>query len=478
MDSGGDKHLRNRKVHYSTNRTLHIATFNTRSLLSQERLTELECEVENIKWDVIGLSEVRRRGEQLITLKSGHNLYYAGEEDKSIGGTGFLIHKRHNANIVSLKKISTRVICLVLKLTARYNIKIIQIYAPTTSCDDEEVDSLYDDITTALTDKQTQYTIICGDFNAEIGMKQDTAETSLGNFGLPGRNERGEIMLDYLLQNNLFQMNSFYKKILNRRWTWQSPDGRTKNEIDYIITDKKRIVKDVTVLNRFSMGSDHRLVRAKVVIDIDKERHRMVKKRTDKRWKRPADIEGFQRTIDDRLAGCDANSNEDVNTLNDILTSAMLESQNKYCPKTQKEEKLSHSTRQMIQERRDLRSKGIVANNELKEANKKVAKAIRRDIRAFNTGHIQQTTEDNKSMRVMRRKLGIGKKHIIKLKTKQGITTTNREEILKTVEDFYQTLYTSQNEDTLNSSTKPDIVTVKKGVVNQGSEELPCITID
>ena len=39
--------------------------------------------------------------------------------------------------------------------------------------------------------------------------------------------------------------------------------------------------KDVTVLNGFSTGSDHRLVRAKVVIDTDKERHRMLKNKAN-----------------------------------------------------------------------------------------------------------------------------------------------------------------------------------------------------
>ena len=79
-------------------------------------------------------------------------------------------------------------------------------------------------------------------------------------------------------------------------------------------------------------------------------------------------------------------------------------------------------------------------------------------------------------MKIMRRKLGIGKKLIFKLNTKQGAITTNREEILKIVD--YHMLYTSQHNDTLNSGTEPDIVTAKKGIVNQGSEELPCITID
>lgn len=37
----------------------------------------------------------------------------------------------------------------------------------------------------------------------------------------------------------------------------------------------------------------------------------------------------------------------------------------------------------------------------------------------------------------MRRKFGIGKKHIFKIKTKHGVTTTNGENILRIVEDFY-----------------------------------------
>ena len=39
-------------------------------------------------------------------------------------------------------------------------------------------------------------------------------------------------------------------------------------------------------------------------------------------------------------------------------------------------------------------------------------------------------------------------------------------------------LYTSQYNHTRNSGTEPDIVTSIKRIVNQGSEKLPCITID
>lgn len=57
------------RVYQPTNKTnpssrtqiLNIVTHNARTLLAVENL-ELETEVEKIKWDVIVLSEVRRRG--------------------------------------------------------------------------------------------------------------------------------------------------------------------------------------------------------------------------------------------------------------------------------------------------------------------------------------------------------------------------------------------------------------------------------
>ena len=55
-------------------------------------------------------------------------------------------------------------------------------------------------------------------------------------------------------------MNTQFQKKAGRRWTWRSPDGNTKNEIDYIMTDKPGMVTDVTVINRVNIGSDHRMV--------------------------------------------------------------------------------------------------------------------------------------------------------------------------------------------------------------------------
>lgn len=57
-------------------------------------------------------------------------------------------------------------------------------------------------------------------------------------------------------------MNTFFNKKAQQKWTWINPDGI--NEIDFVITNKKEILYNV--LNKMSIGSDHRIVKANVVI--------------------------------------------------------------------------------------------------------------------------------------------------------------------------------------------------------------------
>lgn len=80
------------------------------------------------------------------------------------------------------------------------------------------------------------------------------------------RNERGNMLVDYMEINKLYSMNYFFQKKSQRKQTWISPDRATKNKTDNILTKEKGIVKDVTVLNPISIGSDPRLVRTNVKI--------------------------------------------------------------------------------------------------------------------------------------------------------------------------------------------------------------------
>ena len=66
------------------------------------RVQELEEEPKenNMKWDVIGVGEVRSKEEIFTTLQSGH-LLYNSEANNGQAGVGFLVKKmerQHNKN--------------------------------------------------------------------------------------------------------------------------------------------------------------------------------------------------------------------------------------------------------------------------------------------------------------------------------------------------------------------------------------------
>ena len=114
-----------------------------------------------------------------------------------------------------------------------------------------------------------------GDFNAKVG-RGEIGETCTGSYGIGTRNRRGDMLVEFAERHKFKIMNTFFKKRLNRRWTWISPNGATKNEIDYIMTDRPDIFLDVSVINSLNTGSDHRMVRGKARINTKFERAKMV----------------------------------------------------------------------------------------------------------------------------------------------------------------------------------------------------------
>ena len=135
-----------------------------------------------------------------------------------------------------------------------------------------------------ILEKQTHYTIVMGDFNAKVGGQTNTSERATGCFGLGQRNERGDTLVEWATSKNVKIMNTQFQKKAGRTWTRRSPDGHTRNEIDYIMTDKPSMVTDVTVINRINIGSDHRMVlMGSITLNTRAERRKLLNKNTRKR---------------------------------------------------------------------------------------------------------------------------------------------------------------------------------------------------
>ena len=106
-------------------------------------------------------------------------------------GIGFVVSKKWSPNIISSNFHSSRVGVLLLRLDSNKTIKIVQVYAPTSPSDDDEVEEFYHDLESTPNTNST-HTVVMGDFNAKLGRGRKPRETFIGGFGIVARNERGD----------------------------------------------------------------------------------------------------------------------------------------------------------------------------------------------------------------------------------------------------------------------------------------------
>ena len=426
---------------------LNIATYNVRTLSEEIHLSSLEAEIKDINWDIIGISEMRRPGEKIQMLKSGHLLYNSGKEKKE-NGVGFLINKHLQSNIEKFIATSDRVASVTLRISKRYRLTIIQVYAPTSVSSQEELDNFYDDLYTTLNNNKTHYNIIMGDFNAKIGQGN---EDCVGKFGYGERNERGDDLINFAVAHNFKIMNTFFQKNKNKRWTWRSPNHETRNEIDYILVDKHNIVKNVDVLNQVNVGSDHRMVRCKIQINIKQERRKLFFSRPEHIEIPEALIPTFQIELKNRYEilenSEDQNNNEnDLENLNNNIIAPLKEVAKKFQDrKPPHNSKFSEETKNLMRKRRNLKSPSTMREKiEAAELNKTIQKKQREDLRNRTTEIIEDVIKQGRGFKTAKRKLGQGKLQFTGVLEEDGSLTTNRDGIVKRAREYYQKLYSSE----------------------------------
>ena len=99
-------------------------------------------ELENMKWDIVGLSASQIKDSGIEILPGGHYLYNSGNETSSTNDVGFLVHKSIVPIVSDYRGISDRLATLTLQGKSN-KIIFIQVYYPTTSHSIEEVELLY-----------------------------------------------------------------------------------------------------------------------------------------------------------------------------------------------------------------------------------------------------------------------------------------------------------------------------------------------
>lgn len=160
--------------------------------------------------------------------------------------------------------------------------------------------------------------------------------------------------MNFLEKKRLFAMNTFFKKRPSRKWTWLSPNGTAKNEIEYIlISSHKHIVQDVNVLSRFKSGSNHRIFRTTLRFDFKTERTKMIT-RGQQIFKAPqlASLgESFQIELQNQFEILKVDENLCVDEINEKVCNILLDTTKKHLGQNRRKiSKLSEETPNLIKE--------------------------------------------------------------------------------------------------------------------------------
>ena len=119
-----------------------------------------------------------------------------------------------------------------------FNITVIQVYAPTSNTEETEVERFYEDLQDLLelTPKKDVLFII-GDWNAKVGSQETPGVT--GKFGLGIQNEAGQRLIEFCQENALVIANTLFQQHKRRLYTWTSPGGQYRYQIDYILCSQR-----------------------------------------------------------------------------------------------------------------------------------------------------------------------------------------------------------------------------------------------
>ena len=228
------KTINKRRIQLATNITT-IGTWNVRTLNGVGKIQELTRELDRYRWDIIGLAETRWKNSGEVITDEGHKIVYSGQEKYHQQGVDFIVRKELTTSILNYSTVSSRIISIRLA-SQPVNMTIIQIYAPTSDYNDEDIEVFYEDIeqTMAAVHKK-DLLIIQGDWNAIVGDANKDWSNAVGKFALGKTNPRGIRLLEFATKHNFTLSNTLHPQKDSRKATWHSPNGRTHNQIDYIL---------------------------------------------------------------------------------------------------------------------------------------------------------------------------------------------------------------------------------------------------
>ena len=249
-----------------------IGTWNVLSLNREGAEESLMKNLSRYGLDVLALQEIRRVGTGELSL-AGYTIFYSGHATLQRLGVGFAVKEEALPQVIDFQAINER-IC-VLRLKGKwFNITLINAHAPTEEKPDEDKDEFYLSLEDQVDSSPRQdIKIILGDFNAQVG-REEAFRPFIGLHSLhPVCNDNGVRLASFAASKNMVISSTKFPHRDVHKGTWKSPDGRTVNQIDHVLIDRRHAstVQDVRSWRGADIDSDHFLVLCRVAVRICSE---------------------------------------------------------------------------------------------------------------------------------------------------------------------------------------------------------------
>ena len=244
---------------------LRLGSMNVRGCSSEEEKREeigrmfLEREL-----DVLALSEVKIKGTGDRDFGSVAGRVSGVRGGRAREGVAILLSPRLQRCVVEWKELNSRLMWVKLKLAGEIWC-VVSAYGPGSEKVEEERLRFWTDVDECLRDLGPGVNVLLmGDFNARVG--EEVVDGVVGRYGVPGRNESGESLIELCVERELTIANTCFRKKNIHKYTWQRQDhGRVvaKALMDYVVISKGKIGRllDVRVMRGAGNGlSDHFLV--------------------------------------------------------------------------------------------------------------------------------------------------------------------------------------------------------------------------
>ena len=239
--------------------------FYLQRIQTQTRFEDFMVEVDDADFDILLLTETwRSEREEFYKTNDGQNLFLSGSP-LGHAGVGICISKALSRDVldVTFHAYSERLCALHLSFGHR-KFQIFACYFPTSWAPDADVEGVYELLNLLLANcrQSGAIPIIGGDFNASIGEAQagDDGNT-FGNSGIGRRNARGQLLMQWVLENGLLVQNRLDHKLLGEdSWTCCRTFDSSLVQIDFIFTSPKLIIMDSWCDFSIPIGLDHRCV--------------------------------------------------------------------------------------------------------------------------------------------------------------------------------------------------------------------------